>query len=138
MNKIVALKIEYKGKTPRIIELPVPLISKREKTGEVICDPIGVFPYVDGHNLLKLQGKDGPFRLVEQIYEELPDLPPSPAWMRKHFKTKKICLQYIKRNNLPAIPSRNKHGRWKVSPSPIMEGDKSPSLELVLTGGKEE
>lgn len=135
MNKIVALKIEYRGKIPKIIELPIPFISKREKTGEVVCNPIGIFPYIDGRNLLKLQDKDGSFRLIEQIYEDFPDLPAPPSWMKKHFKTKKICTQYIKRGNIPGIPSRNKRGRWKISPSPIMEGDKSPSLEEP--GGKE-
>lgn len=77
-------KIRYRGKrygekwiyqTPKLVELPIPFISRSEKVGEVLCDPLGVFPYADGAKLLELSGKDGPFLLEEKIYGDQPEDP---------------------------------------------------------------
>lgn len=72
------IKIRYRGKfiggkwmysTPRTVELPVPYISRSEKEGEVVCNPVGVFPYHYGMKLLELSGENGPFVLEEKLPE---------------------------------------------------------------------
>lgn len=71
------IKIRYRGKLignqwtydhPKIVELPIPFISRSMKVGEVVCDPVGEFPEDDGLRLLKMSG-DGPF--VEEKEEDL-------------------------------------------------------------------
>ena len=42
------------GKTRKIVELPIPFVSKCEKTGEVICDPVGEFEATDAKKLLAI------------------------------------------------------------------------------------
>ena len=70
------IKIRFRGKqaggqwfykTPRIVELPVPYLSKAEKIGEVLCDPVGEFPYEQGMKLLEICGENGPFELAEPL-----------------------------------------------------------------------
>lgn len=56
------IEIEFLGRCPKVVELPVPFVSKCRKTGEVVCDPIGVFPEADGEALLKISGPKGLFR----------------------------------------------------------------------------
>jgi len=68
---ITAMKLKYLGKTPRTFELPVPFISKSDKEGEVVCDPIGEFPAKDGKFLLSL-GSDQ-FELIEEIDDGQPE-----------------------------------------------------------------
>jgi hypothetical protein len=80
MNPI-AIRIKYRGKLmgqmgyvydhPKTVELPIPLVAKSEKTGEVTCNPIGEFPWQDGRKLLDLSGKDGPFEFVEEVYPDV-------------------------------------------------------------------
>ena len=69
------IKIRYRGKfiggkwmysVPRTVELPIPFISRSEKQGEVLCNPVGVFPYADGMRLLDMSGADGPFVLEKE------------------------------------------------------------------------
>ena len=68
MEKVVkALRIKWFGKTPRMFPLPIPFVSKSEKIGEVLCDPIGEFPPEDGQRLLDIPGSLA--ELVETIYE---------------------------------------------------------------------
>ena len=70
MAKLTAIKIRYTGeKLPKVVELPVPFISISGKTGEVICNPDGIFPVEDGRKLLELSGPDGLFQEVEEIFE---------------------------------------------------------------------
>ena len=71
------IKIRFLGKTPKIVELPVPYISKSERTGQVICDPVGEFPIEDGERLLEISGSEGMFiREVELPPEPEPELGP--------------------------------------------------------------
>ena len=65
------IKIEFLGKTPKKIELPIPFVSKSAKTGEVTCNPVGEFPRKDGEALLSISGPNGLFRLVDGdlVYE---------------------------------------------------------------------
>ena len=67
-----SLRIKYIGKGAKKVELPVPFISKCEKTGEVMCDPIGVFDAENGLRLLEISGEGGLFELVEKIYGDSP------------------------------------------------------------------
>jgi hypothetical protein len=55
------IEIRWKGKRlPKVVDLPVPFISYSEGWGQqVICDPVGEFPYEQGKNLLKIEGADG-------------------------------------------------------------------------------
>ena len=41
-------------------------MSYSEKTGEVLCNPIGEFSEEDGNALLSMSGEDGMFRRVEE------------------------------------------------------------------------
>jgi len=48
------VEVEWLGaRRPKIVELPIPLLSKSEKTGEVVCDPVGLFSKDDAEKLLK-------------------------------------------------------------------------------------
>lgn len=69
-RKPIAARIEYLGRTPRKFELPIPFISKCEKTGEVECDPVGTFPIEDADRLLAIDGAKDLFRLVEYVYDD--------------------------------------------------------------------
>lgn len=82
------LKIRFRGSfiggkwvysKPRTVETPIPYISRSEKTGEVVCGPIGTFDYADGQKLLELSGPDGPFVLEETIYPEESEEEPAPT-----------------------------------------------------------
>lgn len=51
------MKIKFLGaRLPKTVELPLPFISKCEKTGEVVCNPIGEFTEEDGRFLIGLGG----------------------------------------------------------------------------------
>jgi len=48
------VQVEWLGeRRPKIVELPIPLRSKSEKTGEVVCDPIGLFSKEDAAKLIQ-------------------------------------------------------------------------------------
>lgn len=72
---LTAIKIEYLGKGKKVVELPIPFVQKCEKTGEVICDPVGMFPPEDGLRLLEINGDAGMFREVERIYGDSAEAP---------------------------------------------------------------
>ena len=47
------IKLEWLGQSrPKVVELPIPFLSRSEKTGEVRCDPIGEFPDEAAQQLL--------------------------------------------------------------------------------------
>ena len=81
---LIAIKIKYTGKGRKVVELPIPFVQKCEKTGEVICDPIGVFDAVNGLALLEINGPDGVFQEVERIYEDGPVETKSEAVVEVH------------------------------------------------------
>lgn len=66
----IALRIKWLGKGTKKVELPIPFVQKCEKTGEVICDPIGQFDFENGMRLLAVPGIEGVFELVEKVYPE--------------------------------------------------------------------
>lgn len=69
-KEIKAIRIRYTGRLingQKIIELPVPFVSKCEKTGEVVCNPVGEFDPENGQKLLDIGGQ---FKLEEIIYAD--------------------------------------------------------------------
>lgn len=66
----IALRIQWLGNGRKIVELPIPFLSKSDKTGEVICDPVGLFDIENGERLLAIPGIEGVFQLVEKVYLE--------------------------------------------------------------------
>jgi len=76
---VAEIKIRYRGQfiggkwvytNPKIVELPIPFISRSEKSGEVICAPVGTFDYDSGMKLLELSGSNGPFVLESELPPE--------------------------------------------------------------------
>ena len=83
-RKIKALRIKWNGKTPRTFSLPIPYLSHSDKTGEVVCNPIGDFPPEDGQRLLDLEGTRA--ELVETIYEGEPAIPEKVPYFREQLE----------------------------------------------------
>jgi hypothetical protein len=48
------IRIRYLGEGTRRVPLPVPFLSRHAHVGDVICDPIGIFPREDGQRLVAL------------------------------------------------------------------------------------
>ena len=67
------MKIRWLGKGEKKVELPIPYVSKSEKTGEVLCNPIGEFPIEDGKRLLEIPGIEGSFELVGVMGQKAPE-----------------------------------------------------------------
>ena len=67
------IKIKWLGQGVKKVELPIPYVQKCEKTGEVICDPIGEFPIEDGKRLLEIPGIEGTFELVGKLEQKAPE-----------------------------------------------------------------
>lgn len=63
----ISLEIKYLGRTPRTFPTPIPFKEKSGQTGEVVCNPTGIFDYSDGKYLLSL---DPMFQLVREIYAD--------------------------------------------------------------------
>ena len=63
----VSIKLEWQGGQHKVVELPIPFIYRTEKTGEVVCDPVGEFPVADGEALLAMGDA---FTLVSYVYPE--------------------------------------------------------------------
>ena len=59
------VKLKWTGVGSKVVELPIPFLSKADKTGEVVCDPIGEFPLEDGERLL---GLGEAFELISYVY----------------------------------------------------------------------
>lgn len=70
------IKLRWKGqKLPKVVDLPVPFIALSDRAGQVICNPIGEFPYEDGMKLLEICGPDGFFEAVTENGAEASPLP---------------------------------------------------------------
>ena len=124
------IKIEYLGKGQKIVELPVPFVSKCERTGQVICDPIGEFPEEDGLRLLEIAGPDGLFRQVGEVIAAVPPQPEEPKFYDKLCKCG--CGQHIevkKSHKFTGIPNYllghagkripKKEAESEIAPSPV-------------------
>lgn len=106
------VKIKYLGKTPKIVELPIPFISRSQKRGEVICDPIGEFEEEDAAQLLAIEGAEGLFQLVEEEESEEDEKKPRPrpkAWL-----TRKKAQAYKDKMGIEGIVQQNKKGFWEI------------------------
>lgn len=78
--EIKKVRLQYVGpKRKMVVELPIPFVSRCEKRGEVVCDPIGEFSEEDAAALLDLSGADGLFRLVDEEKQEAPAEAPAVA-----------------------------------------------------------
>lgn len=67
------VRLMYTGPKRKItVELPIPFVSRCEKRGEVVCDPIGEFSEEDAAALLDLPGADGLFRLADEEKQDAP------------------------------------------------------------------
>ena len=77
--------LKWLGKRPKTVELPIPFLSRSEKTGEVICDPIGEFSDEDAERLMQLSGKDGLWECVieESVLVPVLDMQPVPVVAKK-------------------------------------------------------
>lgn len=127
------IKIKFLGKTPKRVELPIPFVQKCEKTGEVICDPIGEFSYEDGIRLLEISGKDGLFKLVGELpanasTEIKEDLKAGEPEHEKHFC--ECCGKEIpwKKHHITMPPrflvghsmKHSKRAKEEEAPSPLL------------------
>jgi hypothetical protein len=65
------IKIRYLGRTPKTVDLPIPFLSRSDRAGQVICDPVGIFPKEDGERLLEICGPGGLFILEPFTQEEV-------------------------------------------------------------------
>lgn len=71
------MKVRWLGEGSRVVETPVPLLSKSEKTGEVVCDPIGEFSDEDGTALIEIGGM---FEAVDKIPVKRQPPPAEDEW----------------------------------------------------------
>ena len=62
------MNIKYLGsRLPKVVSLPLPFISKCEKTGEVVCNPVGEFTQEDGEFLIALKGMFVEFEQADDL-----------------------------------------------------------------------
>ena len=127
------IKIKYLGQGAKTVELPVPFVSKCEKTGQVICNPVGEFPFEDGQRLLEISGEDGLFRLVEILSDGNPISEPQAAKsaLEEHFC---VCgcggrIEIKPQHKKLGIPKYlpGHHFRKKQLPPSLNEGIEAPS-----------
>lgn len=113
------MRIKWLGEGSRKVDLPVPLLSKSALVGSVNCNPIGDFPIKDGEELLRRNGPNGLFKLVEYVdnkFEKKPDGVSARDHARgKTFKMAAHAAVFIKKNKLIAKPKKNCNGRWFIS-----------------------
>lgn len=145
------MKIKYLGKMlPKIVELPIPFMFKSEKTGEVICDPIGEFNDEDGQALLDINGPDGMFvRVDEDISTIRTELGTDPSLTKKKDKDEPEEMPFCKCGCGERIVWRNSYkytkipsylrGHFAKVKSTIPEstgGENKPSPDVGSAGGK--
>lgn len=133
-RKAVAARIKYLGRSPsKIVELPIPFVSRSEKIGEVLCNPIGTFPIEHAEKLLEISGEDGLFKLVEYIYDESKaekeletvEKPKTDQLMRADWRklldgewNSRSAAEYNSRKNAAPFTSYKDEstGKWKLKP----------------------
>ncbi len=111
------LEIKYNGRIPRTFETPIPFKSKSEKTGEVTCNPTGVFKYADGKALLsidptmfelvrELSPTGAPDEVKEEtVTEEQPEQPKYRGWPKGKKRKKKHKHAVTEKSEGPLEPS---------------------------------
>lgn len=114
----------------RILELPVPMISKHEKTGEIAFSPESDVPAGVADALDRLLGKDSPFKRIDGSTPK----PKQPIIDRcGFFESKSDCRDYIENQSgenkvmekllMDAEPVYMGFGRWAVTNHPIHEDE---------------
>lgn len=152
------IPIEYLGRCPKIVELPIPLLARSSKTGQVICNPIGEFPVEDGERLLEISGPGGLFRraTIKHSKESAPENPERKMeksqardetmpedWEKKDFKTAPAAMAYVTRNKLKKlklVPVAS-GGRWILRTSQavaLAEPEVIAAITAQAEGHKEE
>ena len=111
------IKLKWLGqRLPKVVELPVPLLSRSEKTGEVICNPIGEFP--DEAALILL----GTPEYWERV-EESPVIVKVPVERTIHAPSAAKM-----QSNLTLWRERERAKKQYIGPSqPLAEGSTAPS-----------
>lgn len=114
----------------RILELPVPMISKHEKTGEIEFSPESDVPVGVADALDRLLGKDSPFKRIDGSTPK----PKQPIIDRcGFFESKNDCRDYITNQSgenkvmekllMDAEPVYMGFGRWAVTNHPIHDDE---------------
>lgn len=63
------VSIRYLGaRLPKVVDLPVGLSALSERTGEVVCNPVGEFPADQAQRLLAIPGAAGLY-MIESEYQ---------------------------------------------------------------------
>ena len=84
------VEIRWLGtKKTRVVDLPVGLLALSDKTGEVVCNPVGVFPADEGRKLLSLPGASSLFALESEYQAARGNRPAAPAPAAKVTQSKK-------------------------------------------------
>ena len=113
--------MRYTGPKARyVLELPVPFISKSEKTGEIIFeDGVADVPEDVADALDKLLGKNSPFSRVNGTQPQprppvVEDTPASPSVVHKKWPTKSECQAYIDANQIHGKPRYFGRQTWII------------------------
>ena len=153
------IRLEYLGRTPRTFSLPIPFVALSAKTGEVTCDPIGVFPAEDAERLLEMapeafrrvDGRDTasppPTATSKRIFT-VPNLPPldpaaepmlheklAIALRRRVFKNAGVAALQRNKYFPGAVVLKRPEGGWEIvdappSPPPAEGAEESDSTAV--------
>ena len=107
------VEIRWLGtKKTRVVDLPVGLLALSDKTGEVVCNPVGVFPADEGRKLLSMAGASTMF-VLESEYQAArrhqPEHPAPPA-------------------HPPAKKSKKPSAKKQTSAAPSADGPKKQAM----------
>lgn len=128
------MRIRWLGEGPRVVETPVPLLSRSEKTGEVLCDPIGDFNEEDGRALVEIGGL---FEAVDKADAKPAPQEPDDEWDENGpasarlpldrpvtaYRAKGVAYASAKRRGLEVRENPGSEKPWELwAPSPATEG----------------
>ncbi len=118
------LEIKYNGRVPRTFETPIPFKSKSEKTGEVTCNPTGVFKYADGKALLSID---------PTMFELVRELSPTgaPDEVKEEVKEETVIEEQPSHKKAKGWPKGKKRKKKKHAVTEQSEGQLEPSLETA-------
>ena len=128
--RMVRMKWMGSARKTRVLELPVPLISKHEKTGEIHFTPESDVPIGVADALDRLLGPDSPFKRIDGSTPK----PKQPIIDRcGFFDSKTDCREYITNQSgenkimqkllEDAEPVYMGFGRWAVTNHPIHDDE---------------
>jgi hypothetical protein len=123
------VRLKYLGRTPKIIELPIPFVAKSEKTGQVMCNPVGEFTDEDAEKLIGICSEVWE-RMTEQPVKAKPPSAEGPAEQKKLsplavWQAKQRLIKKQKKEQVQQLePSRNESTTPRTAES---EGSQMPS-----------